>query len=430
MRGPTESIAPGDTQAQADAQGASFQRSAILWVTNISHALNHFQNQMVSVLYPVIMADLGFGYAQLGVLSAVRSLLGSATQGFYGFLAPFFRRTHVLGVGNLVLGLGTLLTGFAGSFTGFLAARGVAAVGSSAQHPVGMSLLSEQFPKNRGTILAFNNSIAGIGSLVAPLTAGLLLLVLGWRHIFFLVAVASVAMGLVYFLFRRLPSSTQDASGTRKTRLAQGFRSYGRVLRNRNMVVISLVMMVGAAGRGGGINMTYLGPHLTNDLGISVTLMAVALTVMQVGGVVGPMGFGWLSDRLSRKGAIQASLLLSALATWWLAVQGAYVPLLFLNLLVYGMVTYSRGTLTQALVADSLSDADRDAAFSAFYFIGFISEPIWALGVGLLMQSKGFTFAFALIGFSYLVGMLLMLLVKEPQRGQEAVRGGSSRSLP
>jgi dipeptide/tripeptide permease len=72
-------------------------------------------------------------------------------------------------------------------------------------------------------------------------------------------------------------------------------------------------------------------------------------------------------------------------------------------------------SLTQALVADSLTDADRDAAFSLYYFIGFISGPIWGLLTGVIMETAGFSVAFSVLGFSYLAGMLLMFLVEDPR---------------
>jgi MFS family permease len=390
-------------------------RSLVLWLTNVSHGVNHFQSGMVSVLYPAIMADLGFGYAQLGVLSALQSLLGSAAQVVCGFLVPFARRTRLLGLGNLIVGFGTLLTGLVGSYAGFVGARSLTSIGNGGQHPVAASLLSGYFPSSRGTVLALNHSLANVGSLLAPLLAGVLLLVIGWRQIFVLVAFASLAMGFVYFLVREGRARSEGEPDSLHARLARGGASYRRVLRNRNMLVISLVMMVGAAGRDAGVTETYLGPHLINDLAMSAAVAGLALSVLQIGAIAGPIGLGWLSDRLSRKGVIQASLLLSAGATWWLANQDAYLPILLLNLVIYGAVSYSRASLTQALVADSLTDADRDAAFSLYYFIGFISGPIWGLLTGVIMETAGFSMAFSVLGFSYLAGMLLMFLVEDPR---------------
>jgi MFS family permease len=339
--------------------------------------------------------------------------MGGVTQGLYGFATPFIPRAWLLGIGNIVLGLGTLATGWVGSFGGFLGTRAVASAGASAQHPVGSSLLVGYFPRNPGTVLAFNTSFSNIGSLLAPLVAAAMLLIMDWRHIFIVVASLSSAMGAAYFLFRKRVVASGEVGNSRRAKLAQGKDSYLRVFRNRNMVLVSLVMMVGGAGRDMGVNLAYLGPHFKNDLALTTTMVAVALTAMQVGGVVGPVVLGWISDRVSRKGVIQVSLILSSLATLWLAFQGAFLPMLLGNLLLYGMVTRSRMTLTQAMVADAMPEADRDAAFSVFFFLGFVSAPFWALLVGFLMEGVGFTIAFSVLGFSYLVGIALMLFVQD-----------------
>jgi MFS family permease len=202
-------------------------------------------------------------------------------------------------------------------------------------------------------------------------------------------------------------------------------------------MVISLVQMVGAAGGEGGVNQTYIGPHLVNDLGLTVAFAGVALSVFQLGSIFGPLWFGWLSDRFSRKLVIQLSLLLSCLGTLALARQdvlfgwltgafsldpeASFVPLLLLNLLVYGGITSSRMTLTQALVADSLADTDRDAGFSLYYFIAFMSDPVWSLVTGGLMETFGFAFAFSRLSASYLVGMLLLFFVVDARRRDASV---------
>ena len=415
-----ESAAESSPAITQEAVGSAVERNFILWLTNVSHGVNHFQAQMVAVLYVVMMPDIGFDAAQLGIVTAVVSLLSGATQGFYGFATPFIRRTWLLGIGNLVLGLGTLATGFVGSFGALVGTRGLAAVGASAQHPVGYSMLAGYFPATRGKIIALNSSVSNVGSLLAPITAGAMLLIMDWRQVFMIVAFMSLAMGLIYFVFRIPGVSAEETAGSSKAKLIQGRASYARVFRNRNMLLVSLVMMVGGAGRGGGAIMAFMGIHFGMDLGLSPSMVGVALAALGVGGVIGPVALGWLSDKVSRTGVIQASLGLSALATVWLAFQDAFLPLLLLSLVIYGTVTRSRMPLTQALVADSLPDADRDAAFSVFFFVGFASGPLWALSVGFLMQGLGFSVAFSVLAVSYLAAMLLMLFVTDPRNALKA----------
>ena len=350
-------------------------------------------------------------YMQVGVLSAICSALNSISQGVYGFLTPFVSRCKILGFGNLGIALGTLLSGLSNSFPMLIVARGIASTGSSAQHPVGYSILSSYFPKNRGAIIALNTSVANIGTLVATPVATALLLFLSWRVIFFIVTFASLIMGLVYFLFRDYGAPNRTGSG--KARLAQGFHSYWRVLKNRNMLLIALVFMVGGAGRDGGVNQIYFAPHLANDFGYSALIVGILMTAISLGSVVGPVVFGWLSDRLSRTGMLQASLALSCAGSLWVAHLGRGEVMLFISLLLYSAFTSSRGPQTQAIVADSVTDADRDAAFSLYFLLGFLSQPLWVLVTGYLMDKTGFATALTVLSTTYIAGIVILCFVKD-----------------
>ncbi|MDE3102495.1 MAG: MFS transporter, partial [Chloroflexota bacterium] len=393
-----------------DEAAARRERTLALWVTNLSHASNHFQNQMISVLYPVIMAELGFGYAQLGVLTAIRTLLQSGAQIVYGFLTPFWRRPMLLFVGNLLLTCGTFLSGLSSSFAMLVGARTVAAIGSSAQHPVGASLLSGYYPKRRATVLSLHTSMGSVGSLIAPLTVAVLLGVLDWRHIFMFIAPISLAIGLLYLALRSRIGGA-PAGGSKREKLKAGGASYMRALKNRNILLLSLVFMVGAAGRGDGINATFLAPHFMRDLGLSALVAGVLLAGVQLGGIGGPVGFGWLADRVSHRMVMQLSLVLSAAFSILIGHAGADPIALVPVAVLYGTAVNSRNPLTQALVVDALGDEDRDAAFSIYYFIGFISTPLWSLITGFLMEVAGFATAFTVLAGSYLAGSVILFFL-------------------
>lgn len=387
------------------------EKQVVLHLSNVSHGVNHFQNQMMAMLYPSIMASLGMSYTEVGTLSAVRSMIHSVSQGTFGFLTPFASRCKILGVYNFFMALGTFLSGLAFNYPTMVLARSVASLGSSAQHPVGYSILSSYFPAKRGAIIALNTTAGSVGTLIAVPLATAMLLVMGWREIFYVVGFVSLSMGVVYFLFRDFGAPNRSGSG--KARLKRGWGSYKRVLKNRNMMIVALVFMIGAASGEGSINQTYFAPHLANDFGYSTVLVGIMLFSISLGGLVGPIFFGWLSDRFSRTAVLQVSLALSAVATLWVAWLGPSEVLMFVSLLLYSAVTSSRGTLTQAIVADIASDEDRDAAFSLYSLLGFLAQPFWLLVTGLLMDNAGFAVAVSRVSVSYLLAMLLLLFVKD-----------------
>jgi FSR family fosmidomycin resistance protein-like MFS transporter len=382
-----------------------------LWIVSISHGFNHLQGNIYNVLYPLMMVELGFGYFQIGLLTTAFALTVNGLQVVYGMVTPYVRRSVLLGAGNSLMALATAATGFVQSYAQLVVVRVVSGIGSSPQHPVGSTLLVGLFPQARGRALALHTTGGNAGTLAAPLLVAALVAFLDWRMMFLVVAIPSLAMGLAYFLVRdRVPMGEEHKRGGRAT-----LQAYRACLRNRNLVIISLVQMVGAAGRGQGIDIAFLTPHFVNDFGLELPAATLLITVLQAGALVGPLALGWLSDRWSRKGVLLVSLALAAVTTYGLAVIGQPGPLLIANLLAYGVVVNARLVITQALVADSAVGQSADAAFSLYFFVGFISAPIWTLIIGWLMETYGFTVGFSTMAATYLAGIVLIAFIRNPE---------------
>ena len=279
-------------------------------------------------------------------------------------------------------------------------------------------MLASHFGAARGRALAFHSTAGQLGGLLAPLLAALLIAELGWRGVFWTVGTLATVMGMICFVFRdNLHAVATDKSKSRLTPL--GWGAYKKCLRNKNVLIVSLAFMAGAAGRGQDINEVYIIPHFVNDFHLNITYGAFLFTFIQVGSLCGPFVWGWISDHFDRKLVIQASLLLSAASTLWLGWQDSISASLFANLLFYGAAVTSRQTLTQALLSDLVEEDLFDAAFSLYYFLGFVSIPFWTLITGGIMTKFGFGPAFSVISISYLLGMgLLSFLRRAPVPGR------------
>jgi MFS family permease len=407
--GATAAVTVGAQSLEATEQ----QKRLAIGLISGCHTLNHLQYSITSVIFPVMMKELGFGLLQLGMLSAISNFVGQGLQVIYGFFTGFFKRTVVLGAGNVIVGLSAMSQFFVGSYPQLLAARVAIDAGSSPQHPLGASILSRYFPKARGWALTFHHSAGSLGSFIGPGLASIALLYMSWKTAFVVFGLPSLVMGLTLFMIRDHASAPEDTSGKRGNFKAN-LEAYRLCLKNRNIVFTSLVLMVGAAGRGTGINLTYLVPFFMERFSVTAPTGGLLLTVLQAAGLVGPLAIAWLSDRLGKRALItQVTLVLSAIMTVWLAHQTSLGPLFYLNLLLYGAVVEARSSLTQTMISDFAKEELTDAAFSIYYFIGFISGPIWTLIVGYVMEHYGFTQAFYVAASTYIAGMILLLLVKE-----------------
>jgi MFS transporter, FSR family, fosmidomycin resistance protein len=341
------------------------------------------------------------------------NFVGQGLQVIYGLITGFFRRSVILGTGNVIVGVSAISQYFVGNYSQLLVARVAIDAGSSPQHPLGSSILSRFYPKSRGWALTFHHSAGSFGSFIGPGLASIALLYMGWQMAFVVFGIPSLVMGLALFLVRD-QSSTADQSKQRQGNFKANIDAYRACLKNRNIVLTSLVLMVGAAGRGTGINLTYLVPFFMERFAVSAPVGGLFLTVLQGAGLVGPLAIAWFSDRFARRATVtQITLLLSAILTVWLAYQTSLGVLFYLNLILYGSVVEARGSLTQTMISDFARDELTDAAFSIYYFVGCISGPIWTLIVGYVMQNYGFTPAFLLAASTYLAGMLLLSFVRE-----------------
>jgi MFS family permease len=387
------------------------QKRTALGLISGCHVLNHLQYSITAVIFPVMMAELGFGLVGLGFLSALSSFVGQGLQVIYGFLANFFRRTAMLAVGNVVVGITAMAQYFITGYPQLVAARVAIDAGSSPQHPLGSSILSRYYPQARGWALTFHHSAGNLGSFIGPAAASLALLYMDWRAAFVLFGALSLFMGLSLFWVR---DHGEAAGGSAGRKAKAGFDAYRQCLKNRNIVVTSLVLMVGAAGRGTGINMVYLVPFFMAQYGISAASGGILLTLLQGAGLVGPLAIAWFSDRIGKRRSVtQVTLALSAVTTVMFPHHASMNLLFYVNLLLYGAVVQARGALTQTMIGDFASEGLTDAAFSIYYFIGFISGPIWTMIVGYVMQHYGFAPAFYIAAGTYIAGMLLLMFVNE-----------------
>jgi MFS family permease len=176
------------------------------------------------------------------------------------------------------------------------------------------------------------------------------------------------------------------------------------------------------------VNQIYFAPHLANDFGYSNLTIGILITAISIGSIVGPIFFGWLSDRFSRVRMLQVSLALSCVGTLWVAHLGPGEVMLFISLLLYSAFTSSRGTQTQAIVADAASNEDRDAAFSLYFLLGFLSQPFWVLITGFLMDSAGFTTALTVLSVTYIVGIFVLGFMRDER--PTAMNPASLRRTP
>lgn len=183
---------------------------AILAVLN---GLDELDTAAFGVLSPEIRDYFGLsnaGIAMLGVISIPLVILVALPVGFY---ADRWNRSRMAMVSAVVLASASFLTGFAPAMLFLAVCRTFAGIGQSINDPVHESLIADYVPpENRAGAYSLWYLANPVGRLVAPLVAGGVAVVFGWRAAF--VAIAVIAAVSIPFA-RRLKEPKRGAQERR-----------------------------------------------------------------------------------------------------------------------------------------------------------------------------------------------------------------------
>jgi predicted MFS family arabinose efflux permease len=127
--------------------------------------------------------------------------------------------------------------------------------------------------------------------------------------------------------------------------------------------------------------------------------------------------FGYLGDRLSRKKLMAIGVIGWSLGTCLSGVAQVYSFMVFCRIMV-GLGEASFGAIGPAVISDAYSSKRRNKAINFFYLAIPIGAALgFALG-GIIAASLGWRAAFFITGLPGFVLAILLLLMKEPERGQ------------
>jgi FSR family fosmidomycin resistance protein-like MFS transporter len=373
----------------------------------VSHALNHAYEALMPVLYPMLIAEFGLQYSAVGLLVMVYRLTGGAFQLVMGFMGRFYRRKVLLGVGMIWQAVTNIFLGFSPGFTQMLAARSLAGVGSSPQHPTGSAYIAEAFDsKQLGRALGINIGAASLGRLMAPLAASLLIPVIGWRSTLLAFSGLGLVVGTGFLLIKepKRPGSWSGASSLRELR--KGIRD---IFRSRVVVIVMVVETVMAFRVG---ISDFLPTYFTEALGMSSVSSGLLFTGFLVAGLPAPYFWGLMSDRLERRVVVMGAMGAAA-ALWFLLPLVNGSVLLLPLLLVLGFVGQGVGGVIQAFVAEATEPENRDIIFGVYFTLAFTIGSISPVIFGVLADSYGFQTAFLYVSTVSLLAVAASYYLKK-----------------
>jgi len=388
-RGPHARSAEALAAAEPQLAVRSTRGRAVIAGFSLAHFSHHVTNSILNPLLPLIHDSFALSYTQSGFAVSAYSLSLGLANAPMGVLADRFGPRRVLAGGLVVLGLASIALSQAGAYWQLLLLLIGMGIVSGTYHAPAASLLARSFPeRGRGAAMGFHITGGHFSFFAIPLAAGALAEATGtWRTPYLWLALAPIASGIVVLSLAPGAHAKPAARGR-----MDALRDLADVARRVGPIVgLSIAFQVGYAAF-----IAFLTVYAVDSRGIGIVLASALFSVPNLGGLVGaPLG-GWLSDRLGRRRVIALGLAVLGPMVWLFTVTPT--ALLFVPLIVIGLVSSMRQTVTEVLVAESATAERRATTLGAYYLtsaeVGGLAAPV----LGGLASAIGIAAAFSWIG--------------------------------
>jgi MFS family permease len=272
--------------------------------------ISYSDRQVMSLVVDPIRHDLGISDVQIGLLIGTAFAVIYGVAGIpLGYLADRTSRRNLIAAGMIVWSAATIYCGFAHSFHEMFGARVLVGLGEAILSPAAVSLISDLFPpQRRGAALGayFTGVSIGIGSAVviggallhgidAGLVAGTRLVQLPpWRAVLVLIGLPGLLWAALMLTFREPLRHTSEIASTSQSSQAAPPTDWWRPF--PMLAVVAMAAFVDNDIAAWSPALMIRNFHLDpGHIGVTLGL------VFMIGGAVGMMTGGLLSDRARRR---------------------------------------------------------------------------------------------------------------------------------
>ena len=367
--------------------------------------------------FPQIAEEFGVEIGQVQLTLSIYMVGMAMGQMVYGALADRWGRRRLLLFGSTAFALATAGCALSGSIGALMLWRLGVAFGGSAGMVVTRAIVRDSFDvKESANIFSLLMLVMGAAPVLAPLIGGQLLLITGWRGIFWLLA--AFATVCIVAVLKFLPETLAP-----ELRVRRGIGGivgvYAGLLRDR--IYFGYVLSVGCVSA---MLFAYISGSPTlfiEKYGVSAQAFGIFFGINSGGMIIAAQANRWLLKRLTPRRALEiayalnttmALVLVLQVVTGWGGFPGA-IAILFL-------VVGSTGFLFPNITALAMAPKGRVAG-SASAMMGTVQFGLGGVAgtsVGLLYNGTAVPMAVVLAVCSIFGYTMLRVVAREGKGGQ------------
>ena len=278
------------------------------------------QRIVIAIIMPAIQADMKFSYTDVGMIISITGLIWAFGTIIWASIGDQYGRRPVIVFCTILASVFSWMTGMVHSLGGMLAVRGILGFFEGGPWGPAVATVGEEAPEEkRGTLVSLiPGSFFLIGICLGPMLAVWLLTHYGWRPVFYVISIPGVILAIICWFFMHEPASVAAGikarkAGQKRVVMQQGHKvKLSDVLKYKNVIIstINSVPVMAWLWIYSGFSALFL----VKVHNMSMEGIGLVMSASGIGGFLGMVMMGRLSDGIGRKAAIMLSGLLCCLS--------------------------------------------------------------------------------------------------------------------
>ncbi len=373
---------------------------AEVWLITIGHALTHWYPATFYLLLPLIGAELGLTYGQIGSILAVQYAAGAVSNVPGGILVDSVgRKGMLMAVSLFWIGLPYYVMSFTHEYWMLLTCAALVGIGNNLWHPTAIPWLARRFADRKGLVVSLHGMGGNVGDAFAPLAAGFLLTAFTWREVVVINILPGVVMSVLIFVIlgriqtRAKPEVKSDGSSAAPegAGLRKVLGGFGELLKNPTLVFLSVSSGFRSMTQNG--LMTFLPLFLATQMGYSPTWVGGCMFALQAAGFIAAPIAGHLSDKVGRRSIVMSSMVMSGVVLAMMAFAGQSNAFVFF-IAVLGFFLFSIRAVLQAWLLDATPKHMGGSAIGVMFGTQAVGSAIGPFISGMIADHYGLTATF------------------------------------
>ena len=387
-----------------------------------------FMSNSTGVFFKPMLNEMGWSRGITAGAFSLGTLVAGLAAPFVGVLADKYGPRVMMISSAVFLSAGYVLASKAGNILQLYLGVGLLmGLGSGLMWTPVAAMAARWFVARRGIALSLIQAGAGAGTIVGPPIATFITYQLDWRSAFLILGLTMALLTMVAGQFLRrspqemgllpdgvtlkriLETKTESKPAAKSTTVADAMKqgAFWQVFGAHTLASFAqqviVVHLIAAA----------------TDREITPALAATFLSVQGITNIIGKISMGFISDRIGRRISLTISLSMASLALFWLSV--ATEPWMFYAFaIVWGFSYGSWIPMFPAITGDLFGVTSLGGIFGWITLGNAVGGAAGALLAGIMFDKlQSYTIVFVLSASLLIVGVSLMLAIKDPKRARQ-----------